>query len=90
MSLTSRRPVADQIGFRLENTLLLAAVAAMIAVPLAICLGLVAAIRQGTVFDRGISVSTLLAISVPEFFIGYILIFFVAVHLGWLPAGGAG
>ena len=86
MSLTSRRPVADQIGFRLENTLLLAAVAAMIAVPLAICLGLVAAIRQGTVFDRGISVSTLLAISVPEFFIGYILIFFVAVHLGWLPS----
>ena len=86
MSLTSRRPISDQIGFRLENTLLLAAVAALIAVPLAICLGLVAAIKQGTIFDRGISVSTLLAISVPEFFIGYVLIFFVAVQLRWLPS----
>jgi peptide/nickel transport system permease protein len=86
MSLTSRRPISDQIGFRLENTLLLAAVAALIAVPLAICLGLVAAIKQGTIFDRGISVSTLLAISVPEFFIGYVLIFLIAVQLRWLPS----
>jgi peptide/nickel transport system permease protein len=86
MSLTSRRPISDQIGFRLENTLLLAGVAAAIAVPLAIVLGLIAAIKQGTLFDRGISITTLLSISVPEFFIGYVLIFVVAVQLRWLPS----
>lgn len=86
MSLTSRRPITDQIGYRVENTLLLAGFAALIAVPLAICLGLIAAIKQGTIFDRGISISTLLTISVPEFFIGYVLIFFVAVQWRWLPS----
>ena len=85
-SLGNRRPIAPQIGFRLENTLTLAAFAALIAVPLAIVLGLVSAIRQGTAFDRAISVSTLLAISLPEFFIGYILIYVVSVHLRWLPS----
>jgi peptide/nickel transport system permease protein len=85
-SLGNRRAIAPQIGFRLENTLMLAAFAALIAVPLAIVLGLISAIRQGTAFDRAISVSTLLAISVPEFFIGYILIFIVSVHLRWLPS----
>jgi len=85
-SLGNRRPIAPQIGFRLENTLMLATFAALIAVPLAIVLGLISAIKQGSVFDRTISVSTLLAISVPEFFIGYILIFIVSVHLRWLPS----
>ena len=85
-SLGNRREIAPQIGFRLENTLMLAGFAALIAVPLAIALGLIAAIRQGTLLDRGISVSTIFAISVPEFFIGYILILVVAVNFGWLPS----
>jgi peptide/nickel transport system permease protein len=86
ISLGNRQPIAPQMGFRLANTLLLASFAALIAVPLAIGLGLVSAIKQGTGFDRTISVSTLLAISVPEFLIGYVLIYVVAVHLGWLPS----
>ncbi len=85
-SLGNRRPIAPQIGFRFENTMLLAALAAVIAVPLAIGLGLVSAIRQGTPLDRSISVSSLMAISVPEFFIGYVLILVFAVKLGWLPS----
>jgi len=86
MSLANRKPVADQIGLRLGNTLTLAFFAALVAVPLAIVLGLVAAIRQGTWFDRAISISTLLTISVPEFFIGYLLTLVLSVHLGWLPS----
>ena len=85
-SLGNRRPIAPQIGFRFSNTMLLAAMAACIAVPLAISLGLVSAIKQGTPLDRGISVASLMAISVPEFFIGYLLILFVSVKLGWLPS----
>lgn len=85
-SLASRRPITDQIGFRLENTLLLAATAAIIAVPLAIVLGLVSAVFQGTPFDRSISVTTIGMISLPEFLVGYLLVLFVAVELNWLPA----
>jgi len=85
-SLGNRRPIAPQIGFRFANTMLLAAMAACIAVPLAISLGLISAIKQGTPLDRGISVASLMAISVPEFFIGYLLILFVSVKLGWLPS----
>jgi peptide/nickel transport system permease protein len=85
-SLGNRRPIAPQVGFRFENTMLLAAMAACIAVPLSIGLGLISAIKQGTIFDRAISVTSLMAISVPEFFIGYVLILFISVKLGWLPS----
>lgn len=85
-SLSNNRPIAPQIRFRLENTLLLSATAAAISMPLAIALGLVAAIRRGTALDRVISVTTLSAISLPEYFIGYILILFLSVKLGWLPS----
>ena len=85
-SLGNRRPIAPQIGFRFENTMLLAAVAALIAVPLSVALGLVSAIKQGRTIDRSISVGSLMTISVPEFFLGYVLILIVAVKLGWLPS----
>ena len=85
-SLSNRRPIAGEIGERFANTLTLAGLAAIISVPLAITLGLIAAIKQGTGFDKGISVATLAAISVPEFFIGYVLILFVSVKLDWLPS----
>ena len=85
-SLSNRRPIADQVGERFANTLTLAGLAAIIAVPFAITLGLIAAIKQGTGFDKSISVTTLMIISVPEFFVGYILILFVAVKFGWLPS----
>jgi len=88
-SLGNGKPIAELIDFRLLNTLTLALFAACISVPLSIALGLVAAIRQGTWFDRGISVSTLTVISVPDFFVAYILVFFVSVKLGWLPSMSA-
>jgi len=86
VSLANQREVAPQIAGRLQNTLFLASVAAVVAVPLAVGLGLLAAIRQNSLLDRGISISTLAAISVPEFFIAYVLIFFLAVQAGWFPS----
>lgn len=86
ISLANQRPVAPQILGRLENTFFLASVAAVIAVPLAIGLGLIAAIKQHSLLDRTISLTTLASISVPEFFIAYLLIFFLAVQAGWFPS----
>ena len=72
------RPVVDLIVPRLWNTLFLAGCAAVIAVPLALALGIIAALYRNSTFDKAISVSTLSAISVPEFFISYILILLFA------------
>jgi peptide/nickel transport system permease protein len=85
-SLANQRDVVEELAPRLANTLFLAAYAALIAVPLAVGLGLLAAIRQGGAYDRSINVVTLMTISVPEYFLGYLLIKFIAVELGWFPS----
>ena len=85
-SLANGRDVLTEIAPRFANTMFLAAYAAIVAVPLAVLLGLVAAIRQGGFFDRLINIVTLMTISVPDYFLAYILIIFVAVDLGWFPS----
>lgn len=85
-SLASGRPVSDLLASRLENTVFLAAYAAVIAVPLAVGLGLLAALWRGGWFDRIANTLTLSAISFPEFFIAYILMFWLSVRLGWFPS----
>ncbi|MFT3688478.1 ABC transporter permease [Paenirhodobacter sp.] len=85
-SLTNGRDIAQAIGERLGNTLFLAFWAALISVPLAIGLGLVSVLYRGRWPDRLISALSLASISVPEFMMSYILMFFVAVQLGWLPS----
>jgi peptide/nickel transport system permease protein len=85
-SLANGRDVLTEIAPRFANTMFLAAYAAIVAVPLAIGLGLLAAIWQGGVFDRLVNVVTLMTISVPEYFLAYILIKYVAVELGWFPS----
>jgi peptide/nickel transport system permease protein len=85
-SLANKRPVVDAIGPRLWNTLFLALYAAIIAVPLSVFLGVLAAIYRNSIYDRLVNVGTLAAISMPEFFIGYILILFLAVQFRWFPA----
>ncbi len=82
-SWASGRPVADQIGLRLGNTLFLAAAAAIVSVPLAIGLGMLAVLYRDRLADRAINVVSLAAISLPEFFVGYLLILFFAVNTGW-------
>jgi len=71
---------------RFGNTLFLAGYSAAIAVPLAVGLGILSAIREGRLTDRLANILTLIAISVPEFFVGYILIIIFAIDLAWLPS----
>jgi peptide/nickel transport system permease protein len=85
-ALTNKREVLATITPRLINTLFLAGYAAVIAVPIAIILGIVAAINEGKWIDRAANIVSLGAISVPEFFIAYILIFVFATNLGWFPS----
>lgn len=85
-SLANQRDIAPEIRERLGNTLFLAGVAACVSVPLSILLGLVAAIRQNSLFDRIVNTLTLTTISFPEFFISYLLIIAFAVKLPWLPS----
>jgi len=85
-SLANDLQIADQISARAWNTVRLAGLTALIAVPLAVVLGLIAAIRAESSVDRGISIGTLCFISVPEFFTGVLLVYLLAVKLRWLPA----
>lgn len=85
-SLTSGKDIAESIGKRLGNTLFLAFWAAIISVPLAILLGLIAVRYRERWPDKLISAVTLASISVPEFLIAYVAIFFVSVRLRWAPS----
>ena len=85
-SLANGADLNDVIGERIGNTVLLAAVTAIIAVPLSILLGLIASTRPNGSVDRLISTSTLALISVPDFLVAVLLVSLFAVELGWLPA----
>jgi peptide/nickel transport system permease protein len=85
-SLANKREISELMGVRLGNTLFLAAVAAVIAVPLALTLGILAALYRGSVYDRLVNVFTLSSISFPEFFVAYILILWLAVNAGIFPS----
>ncbi|MGF1553805.1 MAG: ABC transporter permease [Paracoccaceae bacterium] len=94
-SLANGRPVSELIAGRLANTLFLAVVAAAIAVPLAIGLGLLAALWRGSAFDRAVNVGTLSSISFPEFFVAYILTYFLTgpdtgALVQWLSGSSSG
>ncbi len=85
-SLSNGRPVTELIGWRFANTLFLAASAAAVAVPVAIILGILAALYRNSLFDRIISMLTLSTISFPEFFVAYILIALLAVQVVIFPS----
>lgn len=78
VSMANRRPIADMIAGRLGNTLFLAAYAAAMSVPLSLMLGILAALWRNSVFDRSANAVALTSISFPEFFVAYILIFWLA------------
>ena len=85
-SLANQREISELLGARLENTLFLAALAAVISVPLALTLGILAALYRNTLYDRTVNVVTLTSISFPEFFVAYILILFLAIQAGVFPS----
>ncbi|MGO7539906.1 ABC transporter permease [Rhizobium ruizarguesonis] len=81
-SWASKNSVSEQIGKRLGNSLFLAGFAAVISVPLAIGLGMLSVHFRNRLPDKIINVISLAAISLPEFFVGYLLILFFAVKFG--------
>src|SRR5690606_3477332 len=85
-ALSNGLPIGPEIAGRLKNTLFLAFWAAAVSIPLAIVLGLIAVRHKNGFIDKLISATTLTTISLPEFFIGYVLIYFVAVKLGWFTS----
>ena len=76
----------DVIGPRLVNTVVLAAITAAIAVPLSIALGIVCARYRGRFIDKFLSTTTLASISIPEFFVAYIVMMLLAVKLQLFPS----
>jgi peptide/nickel transport system permease protein len=85
-SSTSRLPVAELIGSRLPNSLLLAAVTALFSVPIALSLGIASAVWRGSWFDRAASTGAVAVVSVPEFLVATLAVLVFAVQLRWLPA----
>jgi peptide/nickel transport system permease protein len=85
-SLANKRQISELIGVRFSNTIFLAIVAAVISVPLAVTLGVLAALYRNSFYDRCVNVVTLTSISFPEFFVAYILILFLAVKAGIFPS----
>lgn len=86
VALTNKRVIVDEVLPRLGNTLFLAGYAALIAIPVAVGLGVFSAINEGKVSDKLANILTLIAISLPEFFIAYLLIIFFAVNVEWFPS----
>ncbi|RJT26725.1 ABC transporter permease [Mesorhizobium waimense] len=85
-SLATGRDIGELVRPRLLNTLFLALMTAIIAVPLALVGGILAALYRNTLFDRIINTITLASVSVPEFFTAYVLILIFAVNAGILPS----
>ena len=85
-SLANNQPIGAELLPRLANTLFLAVYAALIAIPLAVALGIASAVWRGSWFDRLANTLTLMSISVPEFFVGYVLVIFFAIRLAWFPS----
>ncbi|WP_049623496.1 ABC transporter permease [Frateuria defendens] len=85
-SMVSDATVSELLSSRLPNSLRLAAVTAAISIPLALVLGILAAVRRGSWFDRAVSMGTVAIVSVPEFLVATIAVLVFAVHLRWLPA----
>jgi len=86
VSMTNQRVIIDELLPRLYNTLFLAGYAALIAIPLSVGLGVMAAINEGKLIDKASNILTLITISVPEFFIAYLMIIFFVVNLDWFPS----
>lgn len=89
VSLIRDRPVADLIAQRLPATAQLAAAAFTGVVVLVLPLGMLAAARKGSAVDRFATLLALIGQSIPNFWLGPILVLTFSVALGWLPVSGA-
>lgn len=87
-SARTQLPVLDLILQKLPVTIELALLAMLIAVVISIPAGIVSAVRQGTAWDHGATFFALWGISMPNFWLGILMILLFSVELGWLPASG--
>ncbi len=88
MSIRINVPVLELILDKLPITIELAILAMLIALAIGIPAGIVAAVKKGTAWDYGANVVALSGLSIPNFWLGIMLILLVSVRLGWLPASG--
>ncbi|MFO8059596.1 MAG: ABC transporter permease [Bacillota bacterium] len=87
LSYVLDRSVAGAIFSRLPVTIILALIGLIIAVALGIPIGVLAAVRRGSLLDQVLSVIAIIGVSVPSFWLALVLIFVFAIHLGILPSG---
>lgn len=87
-SLRTGRPVTEEFLTRFPATIELTVVALVLAIGIGIPLGYVAARRQGSVVDHTAVVVSLIGVTVPVFFLAFILKYLFAVELGWFPTSG--
>jgi ABC-type dipeptide/oligopeptide/nickel transport system permease component len=89
-SIKGQVPVLDLIKERLPNSIRLAIVSLLITIVLAFPLGVMAAVKKGTAIDTLANLIAVLGQSLPQFWVGIVLIQIFAVHLRWLPVAGTG
>lgn len=87
-SFATRRPVTNILLERMEPTLILMGTSLVVAYLVAIPLGIYSAVKQNTWIDYLITGTSILGVSIPNFFFGLFLIYIFAVQLRWLPTGG--
>lgn len=90
LSIANRRPVLDEVLKALSNTVILSLAAVTIAFSLAFVLGTVAAYFRGSMIDRAVTALSVMGVSVPNYWLGMVLIIIFSVELGLLPATGMG
>ncbi|MGE0222270.1 MAG: ABC transporter permease [Acetobacteraceae bacterium] len=90
MSIATRRPVLDEIILALTNTGMLALFAVPIAFTLGFVMGTIAGCFPGTWVDRSVTGTAVLGVSLPNYWLGIVLVIVFAVELSWLPATGMG
>ena len=89
-SIATGRPVAGEVFGAVQNSLLLAIAAAAIAFPVGIFLGFLAGYFRDTILDRGVTALAITGVSLPNYWLGIVLVIVFSVTLGWLPSMGAG
>jgi len=87
-SIFTNLPVSHMIAQRIEPTLSLMIVTLILAISIAVPMGVVAAWKQGTTIDRLVMAFAVLGFSVPVFVVGYVLAYIFALELDWLPVQG--
>lgn len=85
-SMVANMPVAEVISSRLPNSLLLAALTALVAVPVALTIGIGSAMNRGGRIDRALNIATMSMVAVPEFLVATIAVLIFSVKLRWLPS----